>query len=199
MHNIQYNAGYRRVITSTCNPITVARPTMNLDIVLPQNSKAIPLTKSKFAIVDNEDFLKINESKWQLWSSKNSKANYAIRTIWDSANKKKINNKMHREIMGNIPIGMVIDHINGNGLDNRKENLRLCSSKNNSRNTISWRGYSKYKGVSWHKWNKAWVARIRVDYKLIHLGYFVREEEAAIIYNHAAIKYFGRFAKLNIL
>jgi hypothetical protein len=105
---------------------------------------------------------------------------------------------MHRLIMGAEP-GQEIDHINGNGLDNRKENLRVATRKENQQNRhITW-GNSTYKGVYWEKQKNKWRARIFVSGKCVHLGFFLTEKEAAVAYNQGAIKYFGSFACLNII
>lgn len=89
-----------------------------------------------------------------------------------------------------------VDHINGNGLDNRRVNLRLATSLQNQGNSRKRRNASSYyKGVSWYKPLKKWRAQIKVDKHVIHLGYFVSEEEAAIVYQEAAIAHFGEFAR----
>ncbi len=103
----------------------------------------IPLTQGKFAIVDAEDYDWLIRYKWHACKCKNTY--YASRVRGG----KTI--KMHREIM-RAPKGLVCDHINHNGLDNRKRNLRLCTNAQNCYNQrASATGTSKYKGVSWHK------------------------------------------------
>jgi len=92
---------------------------------------------------------------------------------------------------------LCVDHINGDKLDNTRENLRICTNQENSMNQHNIFGISKYKGVSWHKRDNKWTSRITVNYKSIYLGYFKSEEEAAKAYNEAAIKYHGAYAKLN--
>lgn len=101
---------------------------------------------------------------------------------------------MHRFLMG-AEEGQTIDHINQNGLDNRRENLRFCTTSENLHNRSSIGGSSKYKGVSRVK-NK-WRSYIWQDYKRIHLGYFEKEEDAARAYDIKAVELFGEFAKLN--
>lgn len=103
---------------------------------------------------------------------------------------------LHRVIM-NAPPGVEVDHINGNTLDNRRCNLRICTHKENGRNQKSHGGSSKYKGVSWHKQRRKWQAQIKVDGKNIHLGYFDDEEGTAFTYDVAARILFGDFARLN--
>lgn len=102
----------------------------------------------------------------------------------------------HRLVAGAVK-GQLVDHINGDTLDNRLENLRLCSIKENSRNVRGREGTSRYKGVYFQKRARKWCASIRVDYKLIYLGLFELEEKAAEAYDLAAISHFGEFAKPN--
>jgi hypothetical protein len=96
-----------------------------------------------------------------------------------------------------------VDHINGNKLDNRRENLRVATKSQNLGNQkIRSTNTSGFKGVNWKQWRKirssgAWTARISVGSKRIHLGYFSTAEEAARAYDSAAQQYFGEFAKLN--
>lgn len=111
----------------------------------------------------------------------------ATRKIWS----------LHREIMGN-PEGLVVDHINGDILDNRKYNLRVCTTKENIRNSKPQEGTSTYKGVSWDKDRNKWIAQIKVDRKGIHLGRFDSEIQAAEAYDNAAINYYGEYARLNL-
>lgn len=110
---------------------------------------------------------------------------------------------MHREIM-KTPKGLVTDHINGNRLDNRRKNLRICTRAQNNMNMRNFRSRKKlkkasqYKGVYWNGGPKArWSAEIRHEGTQIHLGYFKHEKDAAKKYDEAAIKLFGPFASPN--
>jgi hypothetical protein len=149
--------------------------------------KKVPLTQGEFALVDDEDYVLVSQYKWHL--HKGRKTNYA------RIKNKHICTTMHRMVLVN-PEGLV-DHINGNGLDNRKENLRVCTNAQNIRNMVKTSGSSKYKGVTWDKRCNKWAAAIWLNYKRIHLGRYSSEIDAAKAYNEAAIRLFGDFANLN--
>ena len=109
---------------------------------------------------------------------------------------------MHREIVAVTDRMIEVDHVNGNALDNRRCNLRLCSHAENGCNyhCRSGRRYtSVFKGVSWYKRYGKWVARITVGRRLMFLGYFADERAAAMAYNAAAERLHGAFACLNAL
>jgi len=160
--------------------------------------RRIPLTQGKYAIVDPEDYQRINKYRW--YPVKGHNTVYAIRLDkWVKGRKRK-SYFMHRQIM-RVPDGMVCDHINGNGLDNRKANLRPGTYAQNSWNRAKTKvkSYSKYKGVSMRKKDRKWEAQICVNGKRIHLGRFKNQIEAAKAYDAAAKKYHGVFAVLNFL
>jgi hypothetical protein len=93
-----------------------------------------------------------------------------------------------------------VDHIDGDGLNNRLENLRLATTTNNNRNQRKRTGRtysSQYKGVSYRQDRDTWLAAIGVDYKRVKLGTYPTEEEAAKAYDVAALQFFGEFARLN--
>jgi len=150
--------------------------------------KEIPLTRGRVVVVDDEDFAALAAHRWCLWS--NGKHEYAMR---EASGRTVL---MHRVILG-AEKGQVVDHKNHNGLDNRRENLRLCSSQQNNFNTRPLRGTSKYKGVSLEKRTGRWRAFIRVSYKKVALGYFASEVEAAAAYDRAAREHHGQFAYTN--
>lgn len=149
----------------------------------------IPLTQGYFAIVDADDYEKLSQYKWQVEIKRS--VCYAHRT----EGKKTIS--MHRQIL-NAPPGMYCDHINHNGLDNRKANLRLCTPQQNSFNQRPRPNCtSKYKGVFWSQRASKWRAEIKHNGRIVHIGYFEDEAEAAIAYDDYAIDLFGEFAWLN--
>lgn len=141
-------------------------------------------------MVDDEDFERVNRYKWRFHRE------YAIKHF--KLNKKDVGLFLHRFIMGlNYGDKKQIDHINHNGLDNRKCNLRLCTVIENRRNSsLRSDNTSGYKGVHWYKKTNKWQARIKLN-KRISLGLFPTPIAAARAYNIAAKKYFGEFAYLN--
>ena len=154
--------------------------------------------KGKFALVDDENFEVLNKKKWHL-----SKLGYAYNQIYVKGsgrkNQKSIGTYMHRLIMEPSQ-NLDIDHINGDKLDNQRNNLRIVTMSQNLMNSkIRIDNRSGFKGVQWHKQTKSWRARIRVNNKSISLGLFKNLIEAALAYNNAAIRYFGEFARLNII
>lgn len=155
-------------------------------------AKEIPLTQGKLAIVDEADFEWISRWKWAYFKGNRSKE-YAVRREYGRKNLIF----MHKQILG-IDAGTEGDHIDGNGLNNQRNNLREATHHQNCYNTKKRKNsLSKYKGVSWNVQNQKWLVRIMVNQKTIYLGYFLDENKAALKYNEAALKYFGNFAKLN--
>lgn len=158
----------------------------------------INLTKGKVAIVDDEDFEKLSRYKWEL---NDFGKGYAVRK-----GKKKYGEprtiQMHREILGlncDKTQDKIIDHINGDGLDNRKCNLRLANTQKNAFNRDKPKGIftSKYKGVLKIKNKPGWVARIKFNDRHIELGTYDYEELAAAVYNFASRLMFGEFRREN--
>jgi hypothetical protein len=145
----------------------------------------IPLMHAQFAIVDAEDYEWFSRYTWVLWGG------YAIR---HSSGKCFF---MHREIM-QAPPGKVVDHINGNRLDNRRCNLRLCTRPENIRNAAKRSGcLSQYKGVSFDRRLHSWFATIWFKNRSIGLGHYHDEAQAARAYDRAALELFGEYAWLN--
>ena len=161
---------------------------------LSEGVSLIALGHWRYAIVDTEDLRRLSRFRW--CTSKKSKKSskpliYAHRNDGDKAV------YMHREVLS-VDGSQEIDHINGNTLDNRKANLRVCTRRQNAQNLRKRKGYrSRFKGVCWSKNTGKWRARIDHSVKQIHLGYFESESEAAKAYDKKAKELFGEFAHLN--
>jgi hypothetical protein len=155
-------------------------------ITPPEGSKIIPLTQGKYALVDEEDYEKVNEYHWTF--KKNKKQEYAING----------NTRLHRFILNESNPKNIIDHKNGNGLDNRKNNIRAATINENNFNT-KLRVNSKiaYKGVTFNEKSKKYRSRIQFNKKGIHIGCFYNVLEAARAYDAKAEELFGEFANLN--
>lgn len=156
--------------------------------------KQIPITQGRFAIVDDEDFERIAAHSWAINPQgtgyavrKGSKRRGEPRTV-----------HMHREVLG-LTGGEIVDHINGNGLDNRKSNLRVADTQKNAFN----RGKpnipctSRFKGVISRKGSPSWHARIKFRDKCVELGAFRDEADAAAAYNLGARAFFGVYRREN--
>jgi len=161
--------------------------------------KEILLSQNMVAIVDDEDFERLNIFKWT-FSRQREKTGCAVRNIGRKDNGTVVLYRMHWEIMGKPKKGFVVDHINGNELDNRKCNLRICSYRNNARNKVKQKNNtSGYKGVSLDKRRNKWSVRIKTNNKYKFCGYFKNIIDAVKTYNDVAKKYHGKFANLNII
>jgi len=169
---------------------------LGLTIIGDSSMKQIELTQGKVALVDDDDFEWINQWNWHIANHKRRGLYYARRS-GVSVNGERPVFLMHRQIL-NAPKGSCVDHINHNGLDNRRENLRLCNNSQNHQNTLkSAKNTSGYKGVVRHSKVNKWVAQICVSRRRIYLGYYDNIIVAAKVYDSAAIKYFGEFACTN--
>lgn len=138
-----------------------------------------------YTLVDDDIFDELNKYNWCF------DGKYVSRTVKGE----KI--KMHRVIM-NPQKGMQVDHIDGNKLNNQRQNLRICTNAQNSRNRrLRSDNKTGFKGVFWRERDKVFTAYITYNQKNKHLGTFRSAVEAAKVYNNAAIEYFGEFAYLN--
>ncbi len=155
--------------------------------------KTIKLTKNKVALVDDEDFERLNQYKWKAILSCSKW--YAIRSFRVNGEQKTI--LMHREIM-NAQAGVIIDHKFSDGLDNRKENLRPCTPQQNGFNKkhpSKRNSNTGIKGVSWNSVRRKFQATIGFNGAPVILGYFTVLADADQAYRVAEIKYFGEFAR----
>jgi len=157
--------------------------------------RRIPLTQGQYAIVDPEDYKEL--AKYQWYAKGCRRRFYAER--WDSRGIKGKCVKMHNVIMGTAE-GKIVDHINHNGLDNRKANLRFATAQQNTWNKRKKMGNSssRYKGVSRLKGQKKWRTEIFCNGRKIHIGYFDDEKAAAMAYDAKAKELFGEYAALNL-
>jgi hypothetical protein len=161
--------------------------------------KLVKLSKGKVAKVDDLDYAVVLSFRWYAlfrdghW--------HAARTVKRDGEKRTV--YMHRQIMGE-PVGLLVDHKNLDGLDNRRDNLRVCTKKQNAQNglrRIKWKS-SQFKGVSVSRHRtyavgRPWRATITVNGKQEYLGWYATEVEAAIAYDTAARTHFKEFACTN--
>jgi hypothetical protein len=158
----------------------------------------IPLTKGQVAIVDEADFAKVGQFKWYATHPRHTI--YAARGIKLADGRTKTI-YMHRFLM-DADAGEMVDHKDHNGLNNTRENLRKCTVTQNNRNIRPWRKRrtsSAFKGVHRNAEGTSvrWSAKIKINGKLIRLGEFTTEIEAARAYDSAARQHFGEFACVN--
>jgi hypothetical protein len=146
------------------------------------------------ALVDDEEFERVNKYKWRL--DINGKNKYALSNIY--INNKKTTIRLHRFIFNLNKNIKCIDHINHNGLDCRKINLRVCSYSQNQGNRMPTIGCtSKFKGVYWDKSRNKWLCEITPNKKKKHIGRFENEIDAAKAYDEKAREVYGEFAYTN--
>jgi hypothetical protein len=151
--------------------------------------KVIRMTRGMSAIVDGADYDRLKQYRW--YPVKSGRVWYALGRIGGKVV------RMHREIL-RAPRRLVCDHIDHDGLNNRRSNLRLCTRAQNNRNQRPRRGKkSRYKGVGWNSKRKVFCVGIRWQGKRIHIGRFTDEIAAAKAYDKKAVELFGEYAYLN--
>lgn len=161
----------------------------------------VSLSKGYYALIDAEDWERVKEYNWHVMETWGMV--YAAHCGYNRETRKGFNLLMHRIIM-DAPKGILVDHKNRYGLDNRKCNLRLCTTSQNQMNQVRKGGYrknrkksSRFMGVCWDNARKKWMAYICPG-RHKYLGHFDNEEEAARIRDEAAKKLYKEFARLNL-
>lgn len=156
--------------------------------------KEIPLTRGKVALVDDADYERISQFKWELMIT--SGLSYARRRYRDDMDVIRTQ-LMHRLILGDE--ARQIDHVDGDGLNNQRANLRPASHRLNQGNTrLSRKNTSGYRGVTYNRECRKWAVMITIGNRRTYLGMYQDAKTAAAIYDAAATKWFGEFARLNI-
>ena len=157
------------------------------------NFAYIPLTQGLEAIIDASDVPLVEGKSWY--------AKRCRRTIYAAAfshreDGKRVYVSLHARILP-CGAGLCVDHVDGNGLDCRKANLRHALPKQNASNRrLNVNNKSGFKGVSWRTWNRRWHAQIRANGKVFHLGYYKTPDEAHDAYKEASARLHGAFGRL---
>jgi hypothetical protein len=162
--------------------------------------KTIPLTQGLYALVDDQFYGMLMQWKWYALHS--CQTYYAVRNGRAGEHKKGKLVFMHRVILG-IPDNMGVDHRDGNGINNLLSNVRPATQAQNSRNKRKRNGTSsRFIGVKWYAPLQKWVAAVGLttangSHKVINLGYYAKEENAAFAYDVAVLSIAGEYAKTN--
>lgn len=158
----------------------------------------LPLTRGMFALVSYRDKKLVSAYIWYAWCGEGNTYYALTNTHYQDGNRTKL--RLHQLIGAAKGIVGPIDHKNGDGLDNRRENLRfgppLLNQANQTRRSAN-TTTSNYKGVCWYPRYNKWRVQLQVEGRKRTLGYFVTEEAAARAYDHAALKIWGEYASLN--
>jgi hypothetical protein len=160
--------------------------------------KTIPLTRGKFALVDDEDYERIAAHRWYARPDGGKGSRYYAGRQGRRDDGRQFQILMHREVLwlqspGHVP---QVDHRDGDGLNNTRVNLRTATPAENQHNQQPRSGgTSIYKGVYWDRSRRCWRASIRLHGKTCNLGYFDTEDEAAAAYATAAVRLRGEFAR----
>lgn len=155
--------------------------------------KKLKLSNGMYSLLDDQDYLWASEYRWM---------GRPYHSGWRVCREESRTGKtiyLHREIT-KAPTGLEVDHVDGNGLNNTRTNLRVCTHSENGKNRrVNQNSKSGYKGVVWREHAGKWQANITVDKKRIYLGYHDTPEQAAQAYDLASKQYHGDFAHLNFL
>jgi len=155
----------------------------------------IMLTQNRVAVADLKDFEILSSFKWSAVKIRNTF--YACRGFRRCDSGKRTIS-MHRMLLGLTDKSIFVDHKDGNGLNNQRNNLRICTPAQNQQNrNKSKNNKSGFNGVSFDKRTNSWAVAIQLNYKKIFLGRFKIKQDAVKAYSEAAIKYFGEFARTN--
>jgi hypothetical protein len=154
--------------------------------------KFVPLTQGKYAIVDDEDYDRVMKYKW--YAQRRHAGKFCATGRIPGRSSRML---LHRFLLLPPP-GMQVDHIDGNPLNNRRSNLRICTNAQNSMNSLkAKKKTSTFKGVFWNRESRKWKSAISPNGRQIHLGFFSDPILAAKAYDKAARLYFSEFAKPN--
>lgn len=158
--------------------------------------KEITLTQGKVALVDDEDFEWLSEWKW--FAQRYRKSFYAARCFRIKGEGRRTHMMLMHRLILNVPSNMQVDHIDMDGLNNQRANIRICTARGNRRNTVVRAdSFSGYKGVSWRKDMKKWRVRITDDYKRHYIGDYKNLMDAVRAYDKMAVILHGEFARPN--
>ena len=166
--------------------------------------RKINLTKGYVALVDDNDFDRVNQFSWQAHvefyksEPKRVRRVSATRRVYHKETQTQTQQYMHRFILRVTDPAVEVDHKNHNGLDNRRNNIRKASHANNQQHCRKANNNtSGYKGVSWYGSRNKWIAIIQCEHHFMHLGYFDNKADAAKAYDVAAREHHGKFAVTN--
>lgn len=159
--------------------------------------KHVSLSKNKYVIVDDCDFIRVSQHKWHYTESDAPGRGYPRRTIYNADTCGYSHEMLHTCLFGPLPKGYVYDHKNGNTLDYRRCNIRIANKRQNSVNRAMQRNNtSGYTGVWFHKRQKKWIAQIRIKGQKLYLGTFDSPIAASKAYQTENRIRNGRFARL---
>lgn len=176
----------------------MARPKLppNTYKFIDEQTIELDLTQNQTCLIDACDYDLVKDYRWYYRKPKKANSGYVLTSIPNNGKRKTL--QIHRLIMNCTDRKMQIDHINHNGTDNRRSNLRICTNQENIMNTSKHKdNTSNYKGVSFHKQANKYRAEITFNKKRIHLGLFEDVISAAHAYDNKALELYGEFANLN--